>query len=137
MVNSIAWRASRQDRQFSRETRDGHPDKKASPTEVFFVMHYTVYIIFSISCKKFYTGHTQNFDNRLSEHNNGETKSIKSCIPWTLCIRYNKSRKKFYTSHAQDFAKLHCAMQVGMVWILLNSWEYYTYTQAIHTFMRV
>ncbi|MBL7857154.1 MAG: GIY-YIG nuclease family protein [Cyclobacteriaceae bacterium] len=47
-------------------------------------MHYTVYIIFSISCKKFYTGHTQNFDNRLSEHNNGETKSIKSCIPWTL-----------------------------------------------------
>jgi hypothetical protein len=35
-------------------------------------------------CQKFYTGHTQNLDNRLLEHNAGETKAIKSCTPWKL-----------------------------------------------------
>ncbi|MBL7860738.1 MAG: GIY-YIG nuclease family protein [Cyclobacteriaceae bacterium] len=40
-----------------------------------------VYILYSESCKKFYTGQTQDFDYRLIEHNSGETKSIKPCIP--------------------------------------------------------
>ncbi|MDH4092502.1 MAG: GIY-YIG nuclease family protein, partial [Cyclobacteriaceae bacterium] len=30
------------------------------------------------------TGQTQDFDNRLAEHNRGETPSIKSCVPWKL-----------------------------------------------------
>ena len=47
-------------------------------------MCYTVYILYSDYCKKFYTGHTDNFANRFVEHNNGETKSIKRCIPWRL-----------------------------------------------------
>ena len=47
-------------------------------------MSYSVYIIYSDHCKKFYTGHTDNFTNRLGEHNSGETKSIKTCIPWRL-----------------------------------------------------
>ena len=47
-------------------------------------MYYTVYILYSDSCKKFYTGHTVDFANRLIEHNNGETKSIRACIPWRL-----------------------------------------------------
>src|SRR3954470_5959802 len=45
-------------------------------------MVYTVYILFSKSCGKFYSGQTQHFENRLIEHNRGETKSIKSCTPW-------------------------------------------------------
>ena len=45
-------------------------------------MGVTVYILFSDSCKKFYTGQTADFENRLAEHNRGETKSIKSCLPW-------------------------------------------------------
>ena len=45
-------------------------------------MNYTVYILFSDSCKKFYTGQTIDFENRIGEHNRGETKSIKSCLPW-------------------------------------------------------
>jgi putative endonuclease len=45
---------------------------------------FKVYILFSKGCKKFYTGHTQDLANRLSEHNLGETKSIKSCSPWIL-----------------------------------------------------
>jgi putative endonuclease len=47
-------------------------------------MPYTVYIPYSHSCKKFYTGQTQDLDNRMIEHNGGETKSLKSCIPWSL-----------------------------------------------------
>ena len=47
-------------------------------------MSYLVYILFSDTCKKFYTGQSDNFVNRLVEHNNGETKSIKVCIPWKL-----------------------------------------------------
>jgi len=47
-------------------------------------MSHLVYILFSDTCKKFYTGQSENFVNRLEEHNNGETKSIKMCIPWKL-----------------------------------------------------
>ena len=47
-------------------------------------MCYTVYILFSDSCGKFYTGQTQDFDNRFREHNTGETSSIKACVPWKL-----------------------------------------------------
>jgi putative endonuclease len=45
---------------------------------------FTVYILYSISCQRFYTGQTQDFINRFSEHNSGETKSIKGCIPWKV-----------------------------------------------------
>ena len=47
-------------------------------------MSFFVYILYSKSCDKFYTGQTQDLNNRLTEHNTGETKSIKSCVPWTL-----------------------------------------------------
>ena len=47
-------------------------------------MGYFVYILFSKSCNRFYTGQTQDFEKRLIEHNSGETKSIKSCTPWNL-----------------------------------------------------
>ena len=43
-----------------------------------------VYILYSNICKKFYIGHADNFANRFVEHNNGETKCIKMCIPWRL-----------------------------------------------------
>jgi putative endonuclease len=44
----------------------------------------TVYILFSDSCDKFYTGQTADLVNRLLEHNSGETKSIRFCKPWRL-----------------------------------------------------
>jgi putative endonuclease len=49
-----------------------------------FIMIYTVYILYSKSCHKFYTGQSQDVDNRVIEHNAGETKSIKSCISWQV-----------------------------------------------------
>jgi putative endonuclease len=45
-------------------------------------MAFIVYILFSESCQKFYSGQTHDFENRLIEHNSGETKSIRSCAPW-------------------------------------------------------
>jgi len=47
-------------------------------------MNFTVYILFSKSCQKFYTGQTQDLDNRLIEHNTGESKSLRPCIPWQV-----------------------------------------------------
>jgi putative endonuclease len=59
------------------------PRQKASKKfEAFFM--FRVYIIHSISCNKYYTGHTQDLDNRLNEHNSEETKSIQGCSPWIL-----------------------------------------------------
>ena len=39
---------------------------------------FTVYILFSKSTQKFYTGQTKDFENRIVEHNLGETKSINA-----------------------------------------------------------
>jgi putative endonuclease len=45
---------------------------------------FTVYILYSERTQKHYTGQTQDFANRLMEHNSGETKSISGGIPWVL-----------------------------------------------------
>ena len=47
-------------------------------------MSFTVYILFSKSTQKYYTGSTHDLENRLLEHNSGETKSIKHGIPWEV-----------------------------------------------------
>ena len=49
-------------------------------------MSYSVYILYSkIAAKNSIQVTCQdNFTNRLLEHNSGETKSIKMCIPWQL-----------------------------------------------------
>ena len=60
------------------------PRLEACSIAGFFVMSYLVYILFSDTCKKFYTGQSDNFANRINEHNRGETKSIKMCVPWQL-----------------------------------------------------
>ncbi len=47
-------------------------------------MNYIVYILYSPSHKKTYTGQTDNINNRLALHNSGKVKSTKSYFPWTL-----------------------------------------------------
>jgi putative endonuclease len=47
-------------------------------------MEFTVYILYSRSISRFYTGSTQDLKNRLFEHNSGETSSIKKGIPWEV-----------------------------------------------------
>ncbi len=45
---------------------------------------FHTYIIYSKSIKQFYSGQTADLQNRLQEHNSGETKSIAKGIPWIL-----------------------------------------------------
>ena len=47
-------------------------------------MHYCVYILYSDSISRYYTGQCEDIVNRLSEHNSGETPSIKHGIPWRV-----------------------------------------------------
>ncbi len=47
-------------------------------------MVYTVYILYSESLERYYTGHTHNLDDRLARHNHGRSKATKSGTPWQL-----------------------------------------------------
>jgi len=47
-------------------------------------MLYFVYIIYSASRDRYYTGHTNNLDKRVDEQNNGYSSSTKSGTPWKL-----------------------------------------------------
>jgi len=45
---------------------------------------YKVYIIYSKTKAKFYTGHTKNITRRMDEHNMGNTISTRTSVPWDL-----------------------------------------------------
>jgi len=45
---------------------------------------FTVYIIYSSSIEKFYTGQTVDIERRLEEHNRGKTSFSAHGMPWTL-----------------------------------------------------
>jgi putative endonuclease len=53
---------------------------------------YTVYVLFSKSSLKYYTGQTDNLENRLFRHNSGLSLSTKSGKPWELIYQ-----NQFYT----------------------------------------
>jgi putative endonuclease len=45
---------------------------------------FYTYVIFSKYYNRFYKGQSSNLENRLKEHNSGQTKSTKSDIPWEI-----------------------------------------------------
>jgi putative endonuclease len=45
---------------------------------------HIVYIIYSQFTSKYYTGQTNNLDDRIRRHNSGLSKSTKSGIPWEV-----------------------------------------------------
>ena len=49
---------------------------------------YIVYILFSKSSLKYYTGQTDNLENRLYRHNSGLSLSTKSGKPWELISQF-------------------------------------------------
>ncbi len=49
-------------------------------------MFYT-YILRSVRTHRFYSGQCNNFENRLREHNTGESKATRSGIPWELVFK--------------------------------------------------
>ena len=48
---------------------------------------FIVHILYSETTQKYYTGQTQDIENRMLEHNSGETTSIKNGIPWIIVWR--------------------------------------------------
>jgi putative endonuclease len=48
---------------------------------------YTVYILFSKSSLKYYTGQTDNLEDRLFRHNSGQSISTKSGKPWEIVYK--------------------------------------------------
>ena len=47
-------------------------------------MPYLVYVLYSKRLNRFYVGQTTNLENRLSEHNNGESPYTSQGTPWIL-----------------------------------------------------
>lgn len=45
---------------------------------------YKAYILKSEKTGKYYTGSTANLENRMMEHNSGETEAIRVGIPWKV-----------------------------------------------------
>ena len=52
---------------------------------------YTVYILYSKTSLKYYTGQTNNLEDRLFRHNSGLSLSTKTGRPWSLIyqIQFN------------------------------------------------
>jgi putative endonuclease len=56
---------------------------------------YVTYIVFSSKIKRFYTGHTEDFERRLQEHNRGKTPGMAKGVPWKLIyLKELPSRKE-------------------------------------------
>jgi putative endonuclease len=48
-------------------------------------MSYFVYILYSRKCDKYYVGHSESIERRITEHNIGKGGHFSSsCLPWTL-----------------------------------------------------
>ncbi len=75
---------------------------------------YCGYILRSIKTHRFYAGHTQDLQNRLIEHNAGETASIRHGIPWELI-------------HSEEFSTRTEAMK----------WEKRVKARGIERYLRV
>lgn len=44
----------------------------------------TIYVLKSLTSEIYYTGMTQNLDNRLKEHNSGKSKFTSGHMPWVI-----------------------------------------------------
>ena len=54
---------------------------------------YCAYILRSVNTGRYYTGSTDNIENRVTEHNNGEAPSTRSGIPWKVVyVEYFSTR---------------------------------------------
>ncbi len=56
-------------------------------------MNYYVYVIYSQSSGRYYTGYSHDPEERLAEHNLGATTSTRSGRPWMLVYKEEFSDK--------------------------------------------
>ena len=70
------------------------PRQSLSEMEGFFVLFmFVVYILYSYSLKKFYTGFTADIDQRMMFHNLGMNHFTKKGIPWKVVKTFEISDK--------------------------------------------
>jgi len=79
--------------------------------------HYYVYIIYSISGDRYYRGFSENPNQRLLQHNNGESKFTSKYSDWKFvyiecfetkreALIREKGLKKYSKSQIQELIKL-------------------------------
>jgi len=81
-------------------------------------MNFYTYILFSEKFDKFYVGHTNDLDRRITEHNSGLSKSTKAGIPWKLV------HSKSFTSKSEAYAferKIKSMKSRKFIFDLINS----------------
>ena len=49
-----------------------------------YLMPHVVYMLYSFKIDRFYIGQTSNLENRITEHNSGESPYTSTGLPWTL-----------------------------------------------------
>jgi putative endonuclease len=95
-------------------------------------MSYWVYIIESLQDHSFYIGYSENLENRLKQHNNGESIYTSRKIPWKLvyyeefeskssAIKRERFLKKqrnsnFYRSLRDNFKQTECSSSRSYKW---------------------
>ena len=57
---------------------------KLSKRIAFFIMTYCCYIIYSAKLDRYYVGHTEDIDIRLTQHNSGISKFTSKANDWLL-----------------------------------------------------
>ena len=67
-------------------------------------MSFSLYILKSKIKKRYYIGHTNDLNRRLTEHNSGQTKSTRPYKPWKLVYHKIYSNKTNATK-AENFLK--------------------------------
>lgn len=73
---------------------------------------FFVYILYSKSLDRYYTGHTHSISDRLSRHNSGRSKATKGGIPWKIVhIESFKTKSEAYTRERSIKAKKKANMK--------------------------
>jgi putative endonuclease len=57
-------------------------------------MSYFVYILYSDSLGKYYTGSCENLEKRFREHNSGQSRFTKSGLPWIMVKNFTVSDRR-------------------------------------------
>ncbi len=69
-------------------------------------MPYTVYILKSKSTGRFYTGYTENLEQRLKKHETGGTKTTRHKGPWKLLYSESFENKADAVGRERELKRL-------------------------------
>ncbi|MBT8253741.1 MAG: GIY-YIG nuclease family protein [Flavobacteriaceae bacterium] len=63
-----------------------------------------IYILYSETHNRYYVGMTENIEQRLTYHNEGQVKSTKAYKPWRL-VRFEKYKSKMEARVREKYLK--------------------------------